>query len=126
MKKKILSLLLIVSLMMAFTVTSFANAEKTDEFNLSGYSLSRTVFESSELSSNDDRITFNVTIDQAFPKYSIRIYDKTTNVKIFDESFKWDLKDYVVKNLNSSHSYSVWIKNESSSRITGTMKMKFW
>lgn len=120
MKKKILSLLLVISLMCTLTVTSFAGTEKSISFNLTNGDATSIFISSSDIDSGDDRLRIKVSTDFN-PSYRITVYDLKDGEEIFSKNDNAGAT--MSTRIHKSHSYIVTMQSKSNN-CTGTLTVK--
>ena len=118
MKKKILSLLLVVSFVFAFTIISFAYS-KTINFRLWDNDIEVIKINSYDIDRNDDKVIIDVEIDDQNADYRISVYNVDEARVIFDEYERESLMLAVP--INHRDSYIVCIQNRSGSMVQGSL-----
>ncbi|WP_432401431.1 hypothetical protein [Wukongibacter sp. M2B1] len=127
MKNKIFTLLLVVSLMVAFTVTSFANYTKGKCYGIDPNETISIEIDSKVMTSDDDHISFTVESVDPTDSYKVTIFDERAQVVVFEKTFQGELYPrYTVDNINTRHTHIVSIENLNDYRIKPFIEIRNW
>lgn len=125
MKKKIFSLLLVVSLMMAFTVTSFAYHSEYDSFNIHHMEYEDIFILAKDMDSNDDKLDLTIVIDDQDAPYMIEVFDLTAHELVYSNIFTGNMSEETIfRHINHKHSYKIKIINRSPDPIRGYIEVE--
>ncbi len=132
MKKKLLSLILVFSLMLSFAVTSYASTDVVDyyfsyvyfdvapSFPLEPYEIE---ISSSELNHDNNDLYATINFNEIGIECLVVLYDKTLDENVaekffFTQSGTWEL----LNTINPNHDYIIKIYTYSGSVLTGTLE----
>lgn len=136
MKKKVLSLLLVVTLMFAFTVNVYASNDDATEDSVGlreslflhpqPNPVSKTTqsfdIQSTDMNPDDNRLSISIEVYTSTPKYLFQVYDKTQQEIVVSQIFNANNVDHSFGNvINYQHDYTVSITNIGDIGIIGTM-----
>ncbi len=127
MKKKILSLFLVVSLMFALTTSVFASSDVSvantgDTSYINNYPGKSHIINisSREMDCKDDTLCIGLILDTPYPQYSIMVYNTTENKVVAFNSFNDPSLYYSFgRIIDSRNDYQIIITNTGDTVIEG-------
>lgn len=122
MKKKILSLLLVVSLMIAFTVTSFAGNTKEATMILDPNFHMYITFYPEDFQERES-IYMDILLENQSDEYTINIYDTVDQKTVFDQPFHGTITNLtLLRQPVPGHTYIIRISNYSPVTVRGSIR----
>ncbi|MCG8541225.1 MAG: hypothetical protein MJA82_15015 [Clostridia bacterium] len=132
MKKKLVSLTLIIILMCSLTVTSFADYGKVLHFDLASSGSDNDIYDFElwgfRLDEYDDRLKISLVVDNPYADYTVNIYRNSSILPFYstDCTGSTYISSYDIGyNFDNSNDYSFRIINKSNSSLSGTMMLLF-
>ncbi len=127
MKKKILSLLLVVSLMFVFTTSVFAstgvsiaNTGNTAYLNIYPGKSQTININSKDLDCTDDTLSIGLILNTPYPQYTIMVYDTTENKVVSFKQFNDPSLYYSFgRIIDCCNNYQIIITNVGDTVIEG-------
>lgn len=119
MKKKIFSLLLVVSLMFVFTISAYAAGASTD-FSLMPDKNAFVTINSRNMDKDDTDLRISV-VTRSNADYRIYVRDVNSSRIIIDKEYKGSKSMNFLNVINPNHNYRIVIENKDSSNIKGNL-----